>query len=97
MADTNRLLTLKEIEAESGIDRVTLYRLIAAGDLACVRLQLGPGAKRKTRGHIRIKRSDWDDWVERHRTPATRAQTAPAKRPRADAVLELPGAGRYVS
>ena len=89
------LLTLQQLAAESGFSKTTLYRICAPqGDLPVVRIAVGPGAKRQTRGPIRVRRSDWLAWLERHTTagPAETPAAAVARR----SVLDLPGASRYV-
>src|SRR5439155_23308682 len=72
------LFTVKELAVRSGIDAGTLYRLIADREIAAVRLTLGAGPKRKTRGAIRVARLDWEAFLARHRTPAKDEQPAPA-------------------
>jgi excisionase family DNA binding protein len=92
MKPGERLLTPRQLAAERGVDRTTLYRLIAEGDLACVRIGTG------TRARIRVLESDWEEWVMRHRVPAI-APSAPAP-PKPEptlSVLGLPGATRYLS
>jgi len=86
----DRLLTIAELVEETGIPRETLYRLVASGDLAHVRSVSGPGQKYRTRGRIRILRADWDDWIARHRTPATPAET------KRTPTLALPGADLFL-
>jgi len=90
---STKLLTIAELAAESGLSADSLYRLVAAGDLAAIRLSSGPPQKYRTHGRIRIQRADWDDWVRRHRTPAR------DERPRVKApgrILDLPGADRFL-
>ena len=87
------LFTIAEIAAESGLSTDMLYRLVATGDLAAIRLSNGPANKYRTHGRIRIQRADWDDWVRRHRTPAT------VERPRVKTpgrTLDLPGADLFL-
>jgi hypothetical protein len=92
MSKTTTLLTVEELSEESGYPVKTLYGLLApAGDLPCIRTAIGPSAKRRTRGRIRIRRTDWDAWLDRH-----------ASGPRADvkrsgSALALPGADRYAA
>jgi hypothetical protein len=91
----DRMLSLAELATESGLKKVALYRLIEKGELACVRTCVGTG-KRKTSGRIYVQRSDWDDWVARHRTPAKRELSVPATpRPKRPA-LDLPGADLFL-
>lgn len=96
-----QLLTLQELAEETGMPIGTLYELCAPkGDLPCVRTAIGPGAKRKTRSRIRVQRSDWDAWVERHRSVPPASTAAPPAIERAVArksVADLPGASRYAS
>jgi len=93
MSDKVRtMMTPQDIEDESGFDRSTVYRLIASGDLAYIRTDAN-----KRGGAIRVLRTDWEDWIARHRTPA-KASAPPSAAPRAkETVLDLPGATRYVS
>lgn len=92
---TRTLATLKELEADSGIDRTTLYRLCAPyGDLPCIRPTPATSTKRRTQGRIRVKWTDWDAWIERHRVAPPEASAPPATRA-ASSVLDLPGADRY--
>lgn len=88
MAD---LMTVHELARESGFPEKTIYGFLApAGDLPCIRTQLGPGPKRRTRGHIRIRRTDWEAWLERHRSGPVETV---AKRPG----LRFAGADRYAA
>jgi predicted DNA-binding transcriptional regulator AlpA len=92
---TDGLLTLQQLATESGFSLATLYRRVAPyGDLPVVRTQVGPGAKRRTRGRIRVRRSDWDAWVETHRT-APVDTTAIARAVTTRSISDLPGADRY--
>lgn len=93
-----QLLTIAELVVETGIPRETLYRLVASGELAHVRTVGGPGKQYRTRGRIRIQRSDWDDWIARHRTPAKTDRDAPtaASAPRKP-TLDLPGADMFLT
>lgn len=90
-ARTKSMATLKELEADTGIDITTLYRMCAPyGDLPCVRLSPGGTEKRRTSGAIRVRWDDWDAWVERHRVGgATKVARA------VSSVIDLPGATRY--
>ena len=95
----NELMTLSQISREFGLGDSTLRRLCApTGDLPCIRLSLGPTAKRRTRGAIRVRRGDWLAWLAAHR------QEPPARKPtpaatdaaaRRMALEELPGWNRY--
>lgn len=86
---TQELLRVAALAKELGIKPASIYRYIAAGKLAVVRL--GP----KT---IRITREDWAACVRRHRQEATPKPARPpmhygsvAKKARAADVSDLPG------
>jgi len=91
---SEKLLTIAELAAETGLTIDALYRLVACGDLAAIRITTGPAKKYRTHGRIRIQRSDWEDWVRRHRTPARVERPAIAQARHAH--LDLPGADLFL-
>lgn len=53
----DRLLSLADVMEETGLARATLYKHLAPhGDLPCIKV-----------GRIRVKRSDLDAWIAKHR------------------------------
>lgn len=91
-----QLLTVQQVAELSGWSEGTIRAHLApSGSLPCIRLTPGPSAKRRTRGGIRIKRSDYEAWIERHRQAP--AGEAPARAARSLSIRDLPGADRYLS
>ncbi|MFI7095410.1 helix-turn-helix domain-containing protein [Streptomyces lydicus] len=55
-----RLLSIPAVAAALDVDRRTVYRLIAAGDLPVVDLRTGPG-----RSRARVPAADLDEFISR--------------------------------
>ena len=90
------LLTVSQVAVLLQIPRNSVYTLLApSGDLPCLRMKVGAGTTRKTRGAIRIAPADLEAWLVRHRsTPADATVQQAVTRA---SVRDLPGASRYVS
>ncbi|HEX3330165.1 MAG TPA: helix-turn-helix domain-containing protein [Gaiellales bacterium] len=54
-----KFLTVPRVAAELDVDKATVYRLIAAGELPCVRL--GSGARRGQL--LRVRAGDLERWI----------------------------------
>ena len=77
----DQLLTLHDVAQETRFAVKTLYRFLAPrGDLPCIRVTNGPTSlRRRTHGAIRVRRSDLEAWLARHRS-APQVEVMPARR-----------------
>ncbi|MFG2113582.1 helix-turn-helix domain-containing protein [Streptomyces sp. NPDC048718] len=66
---TPRLLSIPAVAAALDVDRRTVYRFIAAGELPVVDLRTGPG-----RSRVRVPAAGLDDFI------SSRAVTPPVSR-----------------
>ncbi|MEU9639554.1 helix-turn-helix domain-containing protein [Streptomyces tendae] len=55
-----RLLSIPTVAAALDVDRRTVYRLIASGDLSVVDLRTGAG-----RSRVRVPAADLDEFIDR--------------------------------
>jgi excisionase family DNA binding protein len=64
-----RLLSVPAVAAVLDVDRRTVYRLIAAGELPVVDLRTGPG-----RSRVRIPAAGHDAFIDRRAVPSAAAR-----------------------